>query len=320
MTATPITIATAINAIYGRHEQAPRRPIGRYHGGKWKLAPWIIGHMPPHTCYCEPYCGLGSVCLRKPRVTAEILNDLDGDVVNVLRVLRDRRDEILRAVVLTPFSREEYDIAHEPAFDPLERARRWLLRTAAAFGSSGTGKQGHRTGFRNDANSRRQAAWDWANLPEQLSVVIERLRGILIERMPALEVIEMYDRPEMLFLVDPPYVHETRSSRMKWAGRGYRHEMTDSDHVALARALHSVRGMAMICGYASPLYQDLYAGWECFTKDSQILRRPRSSAGGPVYGAAKRTEHLWLNPAASAARATQPTDLFSPSQEEEPNL
>lgn len=88
------------------------RPLLRYHGGKWKLAPWIISHMAEHKTYVEPFGGGGSVLIRKPRAYAEVYNDLDGDVVNLFRVARDRGEELRQALALTPFARGEFDISY----------------------------------------------------------------------------------------------------------------------------------------------------------------------------------------------------------------
>lgn len=104
------------------------RPILRYHGGKWKLAPWIIANMPPHRGYIEPFGGGASVLLRKARSYAEVYNDLDGEVVNVFRVVRDRGEDILRALRLTPFAREEFIEAWEPSTDNVEQCRRTIIR------------------------------------------------------------------------------------------------------------------------------------------------------------------------------------------------
>lgn len=108
------------------------RPLIRYHGGKWRLAPWILQHLPPHRCYVEPFGGDASVLLRKPRAYAEVYNDLDGEIVNLFRVARDDGERLARACELTPFSRLEFDDAYTPAEDPLEQARRTVFRSFSA--------------------------------------------------------------------------------------------------------------------------------------------------------------------------------------------
>lgn len=87
------------------------RPLLRYHGGKWRLAPWIISFFPDHRIYTEAYGGAASVLLRKKRSYAEVYNDLDGEIVNLFRVLRNpaQARELIRLVALTPFAREEFE-------------------------------------------------------------------------------------------------------------------------------------------------------------------------------------------------------------------
>ena len=102
------------------------RPLVRYHGGKWMLAPWIIAHFPPHRTYVEPFGGGGSVLLRKTRSYAEVYNDLGGEIVNLFRVARARGEELARLVELTPFARAEFAESYEPAEDELEEARRLI--------------------------------------------------------------------------------------------------------------------------------------------------------------------------------------------------
>ena len=94
----------------------PTRPVLRWHGGKWLLAPWIIGHFSEHRVYVEPFGGAGSVLMRKPRCYAEVWNDLDGEVVNLFRVLRSARaQELVDVIRLTPFARDEFVAAYEAA-------------------------------------------------------------------------------------------------------------------------------------------------------------------------------------------------------------
>src|SRR5574337_272680 len=95
--------------------RGPKRPLLRYHGGKWKLAPWILRHLPPHRVYVEPFGGGASVLLQKPRSYAEVYNDLDGEVVNLFIMARERGEELAQAIELTPFAREEFELSYRPA-------------------------------------------------------------------------------------------------------------------------------------------------------------------------------------------------------------
>jgi len=153
------------------------RPLVRYHGGKWKLAPWIISHLPRHRVYVESFGGGASVLLRKPRSYAEIYNDLDGEIVNLFRMARDHGAELVRVCELTPFARDEFAHAYDSSADPLEQARRTLIRAFMGF-SSAAASAAQRTGFRANSNrSGTTPAQDWKNYPAHLHSVIDRLRG-----------------------------------------------------------------------------------------------------------------------------------------------
>ena len=144
----------------------PTRPALRWHGGKWRLAPWIIEHFGRHRVYVEPFGGGGNVLIRKPRSYAEIYNDLDGDAVNFFRVLRDpiQSSRLIELLKLTPFSREDFALAYNRSDDPVERARRLVARSFMGFGSNGHNRC---TGFRANSNrSGTTPAHDWSNYPD----------------------------------------------------------------------------------------------------------------------------------------------------------
>mgnify|MGYP001619158592 CR=1 FL=1 len=262
---------------------AVSRPIVRYHGGKFLLANWIISHFPPHRVYVEPFGGGGSVLMRKPRSYAEVYNDLDGEIVNVFRVVRYRGDELRRALELTPFAREEFLLSYEPSDDPVEQARRTIARSFMGFGSAAA--CGEVSGFR--ANSNRLGttpAQDWRNYPDSLPAAIDRLRGVVIENRDATEVMRQHDGPDTLHYVDPPYHHDTRARGDRNSVKSYKHEMTDDQHRDLASALKNLQGMVVLSGYRCPLYDDLYAGW------GRIDRAAHADGGRD------RVESLWLSP------------------------
>jgi DNA adenine methylase len=277
--------------------------------------------MPEHRVYTEVYGGAASVLLRKPRSYAEIYNDLDGEIVNLFRQMRDNGEELRKLLALTPFAREEYMLAWQRTDDPLEQARRTVIRSFMGFGSAAvTMKRGNDpnvsnkagTGFRsNSTRSGTTPAHDWRNLAgvpqflnnkgldrhvthserwknydNCLTAIIERLRGIVIENKDALEIVTMHDGEKTLHYVDPPYPAETRD-----AGTDYQHEMTTEQHRELAACLHGLSGAVILSGYACDLYdKELYPDWRRVTKEAM------------ADGALKRIEVLWMNEKATAGR------------------
>lgn len=262
-------------------------PVIRYHGSKFRLAPWIIERLPEHTCYVEPFGGAGGVLMQKPRAYAEVYNDLDGDIVNLFRVLQDEasRSRLFECLTLTPYAREEFELAWESATDPVERARRTIIRAPMGFGSAGATKG--RTGFRIDTKREYGTAQAlWAEYPDSIAEIGQRLTGVLIENRPAIEVMRAHDTPATLHYVDPPYVHDTRYKGAS-SGRYYRHEMDDQQHLELLSVLLKLEGMVVVSGYPCELYDDLLAGWQRHETSARI------SAG---RGTATRTECIWLSP------------------------
>ena len=271
------------------------RPVLRWHGGKWLLAPWIIDHMPEHRIYTEAFGGAASVLLRKPRAYAEVYNDLDGEVVNLFRVLRDpaAAEQLRQAVTLTPFSRAEFNQAYAKSRSRVERARRLIVRSFMGFGSDGACGQ-YRTGFRAESNrSGTTPAHDWRNWPDVVPAVVDRLRGVVIEQEPAIKLLQRHDRPDALHFVDPPYHPDTRApghaTRRGQRVKRYNVEMDHAQHVELLQVVRGLAGMVILCGYPHPLYDEALASWR------------RIERAALADGARARTECLWLNPAASAA-------------------
>ncbi len=267
------------------------RPLLRWLGGKFRLGPWIIGHFPPHRIYVEPYGGAASVLLQKPRAYNEIYNDLDGELVNLFRVLRsDAAGALIEAVRLTPYARAEYLLAYEPCADAVERARRMIVRSHMGHGT-GAARIDRPSGFRSDGISgTTNVAGEWAELPGALAAIVDRLRGVSIDCRPALELVAVYDDPKALIYLDPPYVPETRSTKSRRPGEKYHtyaHELTVDDHVELLDAACASRAMIVISGYPAGLYDQRLQGWR------RVERSARAHRNSP------RTEVLWINPLAA---------------------
>jgi DNA adenine methylase len=229
--------------------------------------------------------------MRKESVDCEVYNDLDGELVNVFRVLRDPvlSEQLRVAATLTPYAREEYETSYVAALDAVEAARRTVFRAYASFG--GCGQRRYRTGMRPALGGRgNRPELDWRGWPSQVAAFHERLSTVHIEQCDALKLLRKYDRADTLFFVDPPYPHSTRSMVQTASHFHYAVEMSDDDHRALAEQLHSMVGMVVVAGYGCSLYDvELFADW------TRTTRPARANGGKP------RTEVLWMNLAARAA-------------------
>ena len=262
------------------------KPILKYPGAKWRLAPWIVGYFPEHKHYLEPYCGSAAVFFSKPPAAHEVLNDIDSSIVNLFRVIRSRGEELAYAIDMTAWAEEEYHIAEEDCTDSddLEHARKFLIRCWQAHGTNT--HPGTKSGFRhNGLRGRALPTQQWKQLPERILATIDRLKEAEIRNRPALELIAYYNAPDCLIYADPPYILSTRFSRGH-----YTHEMTDDEHIALLNALDVHRGPVVLSGYDHPIYNSRLQGWH---KVSTPLL---------VEHAYTRTETLWLNQKAAGAQ------------------
>lgn len=257
-------------------------PILKYPGAKWRVGAWIISFFPLHEGYLEPYFGSGGVFFNKAPSRIETVNDLDGEVVNFFRMCREYPDDLAELLSLTPWSREERNAAYEPSEDDLERARRFCVRCWQTFGAHPRKSNGWRHTTAKQRNGGPDNPKLWARLPECVWQAADRLREAQIECKPALDVIRGHNGPEVLIYADPPYLRHTRTTH----GDAYTHEMTEAEHEELLRALLDHKGTVLLSGYDNDLYNDMLQGWQ---KESFRTTAERG---------AKRTEFLWINPAA----------------------
>lgn len=261
-------------------------PLLRYHGGKFRLAKWIVEHFPSHKCYVEPFGGAASVLLQKERSHGEVYNDIDQDIFNLFKVLRceEKARKLIVLCELTPYSRDEFLFAYEETTDEIERARRTIVRSAMGFGSGAA--TFHKTGFRCEAKRQyNTSAHCWAKYPPVIEFVIQRLKGVNIENRDAVTCMLQHDGSETLHYIDPPYLMDTRNVRKGQSV--YRYEMTNSEHESLLNHAKKLEGMVVISGYESCLYNDHLHAWSKVKKDARI------SAGA---GTKVKTECLWLSP------------------------
>lgn len=207
-----------------------------------------------HYHYVEPYFGSGAVFFTKPVSPHELINDMNGLVVNFFRVLRERTDELLFALETTPWSRDEYDQSHMQSGNALEDARRFVTRIWQAHASDLAKK----TGWKNRGSKQpaRGMSVRWKRVPSELAELAERLRDAEIENRPALEVMRRFATRDTLIYADPPYLMQTRTQKM------YAHEMSLDEHLEMLDVLASHPGPAVLSGYDNAIYDRHLRGWK----------------------------------------------------------
>lgn len=271
---------------FHRHTGRRARKIAfGWYGGKFSHLNWLLPLLPYTHHYCEPFGGSAAVLLNRDPSPVETYNDIDGEVVHFFRVLRDQTDELIRAIALTPFSREEFTIAvteTSEGLSDIERARRFYVRARQVrTGLAQTASVGRWAHCRGTSRAGMSGAVSrWLGSIEGLPEIAERVLRVQIENRPAIEVIDRYDSDDTLFYCDPPYPHETRGD-----SRAYQYEMTTEDHIELARLLKRVKGKAAISSYRCDFMDELYRGWRCVEapeKNCHSVKKPRKEA-------------LWLN-------------------------
>ncbi len=256
-----------------------------WYGGKYSHLNWLLPLLPKTQHYCEPFGGSAAVLINRDPSPVETYNDIDGEVVNFFRVLREHKDALIEAIGLTPFSRKEFELAisePEAKLSDIERARRFFVRARQV-----------RTGLAQTASSGRWAhcvltsragmagaVSRWLGSVEDLAEIAQRLLRVQIEHAPALEVIQRYDSEETLFYCDPPYPHDSRTD-----SNAYAYEMSDDDHRELAAALHNVKGKVALSSYHCDLMDELYSTWNLIEAPVKQIHSSKAA----------RREALWMN-------------------------
>jgi DNA adenine methylase len=262
-----------------------RRIVFGWYGGKFSHLDWLLPLLPNAHHYCEPFAGSAAVLLNRQPSAVETYNDIDGDVANFFRVLRDRSKELLRSIGLTPFSREEFYRAVQGSsrrISELERARRFYIRARQArTGLAQTATLGRWANCKNTSRAGMSGVVSrWLGGVEALEDIAERLLRVQVENRPAVDVIRLYDSPTTFFYCDPPYVHETRGDT-----KAYGFEMDESEHRELAAAVNRIRGKAAVSGYRCDLMDELYKGWRRFDAPKKNCHSIKKL----------RQESLWMN-------------------------
>lgn len=257
-----------------------------WYGGKFSHLSWLLPLLPPCTHYCEPFGGSAAVLLNREPAAVETYNDIDGEVCNFFRVLRDHKEKLTEAIGLTPFSREEFASACmlDPDLDPVERARRFYVRARQV-----------RTGLAQKASVGRWANCKltsragmsgvisrWLGATDALPEIAARLLRVQIENRPAEDVIRLYDSSQTLFYCDPPYIHDTRGD-----SKAYGYEMSDDDHRKLAAVLNEAKGMVAVSNYDCEIMNELFPPpkWHKLVGEERTNHATKG----------KRVEVLWTN-------------------------
>lgn len=251
----------------------------KWPGAKWSIADKIVDLIPPHKIYLEPFFGSGAIFFSKAPCNTEVLNDLDGDVVNLFKCIRDYPEELAKLIEFTPYSREEYRNSYNREGEGLERARQFIIRCNMAR----AGMQYYSSSWRHagpvlGSSCKQRVTGAWNKVPGYILDAAKRLKDAEIENTDALDLIKKYNREDCFIYVDPPYLLSTRRQRY------YNVEMENEDqHIKLLETLKEHSGPILLSGYDTELYNDLLPGWTKYEINTQAEQGK------------KRVEIIWYN-------------------------
>jgi len=223
------------------------KPIVPWIGGKRKLADTIIPLFPSHQCYVEPFCGAAALFFLKQPTSVEVLNDVNGELVNLYRVVKHHLEELYRQFKWALTSRQNWEwLQSTPTvtLTDVQRAARFLYLQKLAFGGKVAGQC-----FGTATTSRPR--FNIFTLEEDLAEAHYRLAGTTIEHLPWQDAIRRYDRPHTLFYCDPPY----------WQVEGYGVDFGWEQYEALARTAKEIKGQMIISINDHPDIRHLFKGW-----------------------------------------------------------
>jgi DNA adenine methylase len=266
-----------------------------YYGSQYRSLPFILERLPETEYYVEPFGGSGIVLLNREKRPHEVLNDLNGEIVNFFQVLRDHREEFVKRLELTPYARGEFENAVERRgdddLDAVERARLFFIRTQQGRYSRMDSERTKGEWTRSTTTVRGgnpQKVNKWMNKIEGLGPVADRLRRVQIEQRDALQVIRDYDDSGTLFYLDPPYPPETRGDENAYGT----FEFSRDDHTELLDVLQGVEGRVALSGYDNGLYDSRLSGWYV-SRDEEKVNQNGST--GTVSDHSTTQEVLWTN-------------------------
>ena len=267
-----------------------RKQAITYYGGKYYHLDWLLGKLPRgYRCFVDVFGGSAVVSLNVD-YAVQVYNDVDGEVVNFFRVLRDNGEELQRLLLLTPYAYEEYRNACDQVEEgsEMERARKFFVAAMQAR----NGLVGSSWAFSRTLPRRGMGAVvsKWLTKVDKLLDVVGKLRTIQIESKEWDEIIDKYDHTSTLFYCDPPYLPDTRQSV-----NAYRYEMFHGEHSHLASVLRAVIGGVVVSGYRCLDMEDLYPDFLGWVRMDDKERSAFSSPAGLGETKTTRTESVWVN-------------------------
>ena len=279
-----ISLTNLTNAVFFPRKK--RIAFGWY-GGKFSHLDWLLPLLPKCHHYCEPFAGSGAVLINKEPSSVETYNDIDGEVVNFFKTLRDKNEELIKAISLTPFSREEYNLAIHgdiKGIDCVERARRFYIKARQTrTGLAQTASLGRWANCKDTSRAGMSGVVSrWLGGIEALDSIAQRLIRVQIENRPAIDILRLYDSERTLFYCDPPYLHETRGD-----SKAYGFEMSDVQHLEFSKAVNECKGMVAVSGYDHPTMDKLFkpGKWKKTFGLKKTIHSTKDT----------RTEVLWTN-------------------------